>query len=84
VNPDTSKLFKGHDGLFYVAGGEGSVDSDGSVKLIPHQLEGSNVNAIELMTQIIDLSRSYEIHTNFMKTISDNASKSNQLLNMNA
>lgn len=80
VNPDTMKMTKGPDGLLYVAGG--SADVDDSVKLVTGALEGSNVNAIEVMTQIIDLSRSYEIHTNFMKTISDNASKENSLLNM--
>ncbi len=34
------------------------------------------------MTQLIDLSRHYEIHTNFMKTTADNTSKANQILEL--
>ncbi len=80
VNPDVKELAKGKDGLFYTNKGN-SLESDPTVNLTKGALEGSNVNAIEVMTKIIDISRSYEMHTNFMKTMAENAIKSNQLLN---
>lgn len=81
INPDVNKLSKGEDRLFYLP--QGTVtDADPSVKIIPGALEGSNVNVIEAMTKIIDLSRSYEIHTNFMKTMSENSIKANGLLDL--
>lgn len=81
VNPQTSQLQKGADGLFYLNNGTSALQ-DSSVKIITGALEGSNVNAIDTMTQLIDLSRHYEIHTNFMKTTADNTSKANQILEL--
>lgn len=80
VNPDVKEMAKGKDGLFYSNKGS-SLDSDSNVNILTGTLEGSNVNAIEVMTKIIDISRSYEMHTNFMKTMAENAIKSNQILN---
>lgn len=81
TNPNVSNIKKGEDGLFYPLT-DGSVQSDNNVKLISRSLESSNVNAIDAMTQLVDLSRHYQIHTTFMKTVSDNTSKSNQLLDI--
>lgn len=81
VNPSTDTLKRGGDGLFYLADGQ-TAAQDPTVKIITGALEGSNVNAIETMTQLIDLSRSYEVHTNFMKTTSDNTSKANTILSL--
>lgn len=81
VNPDTSGLQKGEDGNFYLVSG-GTVDQDETVNVVTGALEGSNVNVIETMARLIDLSRNYEIHTNYMKNISDNTAKSNQILEL--
>lgn len=83
VNPPTSSLQKGQDGMFYTANGSPAV-VDINLKVIPGALEGSNVNAIETLTQLIDISRSYEIHTNLVKSLSDNASMANQILSLSA
>lgn len=79
VNPDVAQLQKGEDTLFYLKSGS-AAPQDPNVAIVSGALEGSNVNIIETMTQLIDLSRNYEIHTNFIKTMSDNTAKANQIL----
>lgn len=81
VNPDVTQLSKGKDTLFYL-NGNGTAPIDTNVTLMPGALEGSNVSAIETMTQLIDLTRSYQVHTNFMRTISEDTAKLNQLLDV--
>jgi flagellar basal-body rod protein FlgF len=81
VNPPTTSLQKGQDGMFYMADGA-AAPADINLKIIPGALEGSNVNAIETLTQLIDISRSYEIHTNLVKTLSENASQANQIISL--
>lgn len=79
TNPEINQLQKGQDGLFYMPDG-GTAMQDINVKILTGALEGSNVNAIETMTRLIDLTRHYEIHTRFMKTMGDDTSKANELL----
>lgn len=81
VNPNVSQLKKGEDTLFYLQDNSAAAQ-DPNAKIVSGALEGSNVNVIDTMTRLIDLSRHYEIHTNFMKTISDNTEKANQLLSL--
>jgi flagellar basal-body rod protein FlgF len=81
TNPNVTQLQKGEDGLFYMNSGA-SADDDINVKIVSGALEGSNVNVIDTMAKLIDLSRGYEIHTNYMKTIADNTSKSNEILSI--
>lgn len=79
TNPSVNDLTKGEDALFYF-NGNGTAPVDNKIRLIPGSLEGSNVSAIETMTQLIDLTRHYQIHTNFMKTVMEDTAKENQLL----
>ncbi|MFZ2315660.1 MAG: flagellar basal body rod protein FlgF [Gammaproteobacteria bacterium] len=83
TDPDLHGLHKGHDGLFYMQEGEVAPLSE-STHLVPRSLEGSNVNPIETLTQIIDLSRNYEVHTKLLKTMADNSSKANQMLSISS
>jgi flagellar basal-body rod protein FlgF len=46
-------------------------------------LEGSNVSAIEAMTEIIQSSRQYEMQVKMMKSADELATKSSALLRMN-
>jgi flagellar basal-body rod protein FlgF len=79
VNPSLASLNKGEDGLFYTSDGKVEL-ADPSAKLISGSLEGSNVNMIETLTELIDQSRDYQIHTNLIKTLSEDASIANQIL----
>lgn len=81
TNPNTADLRKGADGLFYSANGV-VVKQDPNVRINTGQLEGSNVNTIDTLTALIDLSRGYEMHTNVLKTMSDNAGNANKLLDL--
>lgn len=81
TNPPVAQLNKGPDGLFYLPEGE-SVRLDENIRVTPGALEGSNVNAIKTLTDLIDLSRSFEFHTNLIKDFKDSASKANQILSL--
>ncbi len=83
VNPDVTKLRKGEDGLFYLKGG-GLAAEDPTVTVSTGALEGSNVNTVETLIKLIDLSRRYEIHSNFVKNLADQAVQSNKLLDVKA
>jgi flagellar basal-body rod protein FlgF len=50
------------------------------VKLISGALEGSNVSAIEAMTEMIQISRQYEMQVKMMKTANDLAQRSSSIL----
>lgn len=81
VNPPASQLQKGADGLFYLPQGDAAKQDD-SIRLTPGALEGSNVNPVETLTSLIEISRQFEMRTNLLKTVQENATKANQLLNV--
>lgn len=83
VNPDQSKLSKGEDGLFYI-NGEGSAEVDPDVRVASGALEGSNVDTVDTMIRLIDISREYEIHSSFIKNLSDQSAAANKLLDVKA
>lgn len=80
TNPPLSDLQKGPDGLFYLSGNATSSKQDDSIRLVTGSLEGSNVNPVTTLTSLIELSRSFEMHTNLMKTVESLATKANQIL----
>ena len=81
VNPPVQQLAKGDDGLFYLPEGE-SIRPDHSLRVTAGSLEGSNVNAVKALVDLIEISRRFETHTNLMKEFKDSAGKANQLLNV--
>lgn len=76
-----NQLHKGVDGLFYMEDGASSLPSN-SIKITSGALEGSNVDPVRALSELIDISRQFEMHTKMMKSIEDNSGKSNQLLNI--
>lgn len=81
VNAPLDKLQKGADGLFHMID-EGHAQKSQDVRLVPETLEGSNVDTVKSMVDLIDVSRRFEIHTKLMKMIEDNSFRSNQTLNI--
>jgi flagellar basal-body rod protein FlgF len=79
VNPEVKNLEKGDDGLFRTRDGFDAAAAP-EVKVKSGMLEGSNVNAIDEFTQILSLSRQYEMQIKMMKTAEENSSSSMQLL----
>src|SRR5690606_31981211 len=81
VNPELQTLQKNEDGLFRQ--GEGGVlPPAADVRVVSGVLEGSNVNAIHEFTNILSLSRQYEMQVKLMKDIQQNSETSAQLLRM--
>lgn len=79
ANPVLSDLQKGESGLFYLKTGDTAI-RDNNIQITQGALEGSNVNTIETLTKLIDLSRHFEQQTNLLQTLSENATKANQIL----
>ncbi len=79
VNPDPKNLEKGDDGLFRQRDGVTANPAE-EVRINTGMLEGSNVNAINEFTQILSLSRQYEMQVKLMKTAEENSAASAQLL----
>lgn len=81
VNPPNGNIEKGGDGLFKLKDDQQAL-ADANVKLQIGALEGSNVNSIEEMTNLIALQRQYEMNVKLMKTADENAQRSESLMRM--
>ncbi len=81
VNIIPSKIEKGRDGLFY-GKNDMTFPDDPTLKVASGSLEGSNVNPVETLIKLIDISRHYEIHSNFIKNLSEEATAANKLLDV--
>ena len=79
VRPDPATLEKGLDGLMHLPEDEVALP-DAGVRLISRALEGSNVNAVEAMVNMMELSRQYEMQVKMMKTAEENDQASTRLL----
>lgn len=81
VNPEPATMQKGNDGVMRLNDGTTSV-ADAAVTLSSGMLEGSNVNAVDSMVNMIALARQFEMGVKMMKTAEDNDRASAQLLKM--
>ena len=79
VNPKISELMKGADGLFRRQDGQ-EAEVDVNVKVLSGMLEGSNVNPISEMTDMIALQRQFEMHLKLMKAAEENDASASSLL----
>jgi len=82
VNPPENNLARGGDGLFRTKDGS-AVDADAAVNIIGGALEGSNVNTVDAMVNMISLARQFEMQMNLMKNAESNETKASQLLALN-
>lgn len=81
VNPAPESLRKGADGLLRSQDGIQAAP-DAKVQVSPGALEGSNVNAVEAMINIIALAREFEVQVKMMKTAEETDSASTQLMRL--
>jgi len=81
VNPENVDVMKSADGLFRRLDGETEV-ADGNVQLVAGYLEGSNVNIVDAMVGMINLTRSYEMNIKLMQTAQQNSEASARLLHI--
>jgi flagellar basal-body rod protein FlgF len=82
VNPEIDQISKGLDGLFHRK--DGLIENPAAeVTISPGFLETSNVNAVTAMTEILSLSRQFELQVKMMRTADENAEASSRLLQVN-
>lgn len=81
VNPDSRELEKGEDGLFrFRDPARVTAAADPNLTLINGFVEGSNVNAVKELTDLIALNRQYEMQVKLMKKADENTSATTQIL----
>ena len=81
VNPPEKDLLRGDDGVFRLRNGQ-PADADENVKLASETLEGSNVNPVDAMVNLISLARQFEMQIKMLQTADSNAAKASQVLSM--
>jgi flagellar basal-body rod protein FlgF len=81
VSPVGSKITKGDDGLFRVAGG-GTLPSDPEARVSPDALEGSNVSVTKTLTDMIDASRAWETQVKMLAGAKEMDSSAADLMNL--
>jgi flagellar basal-body rod protein FlgF len=59
-------------------------EADGTVSVAGGAIEGSNVNVVEAMVDMISLARQFEMQMNMMKNVEANDSRATQILNLSS
>lgn len=81
VNPPEASLTRGDDGYFRNRDGK-PADADAAVTIVDGAVEGSNVNVVSAMVDMISLGRQFEMQMKLISNAENNANKASQLLNM--
>jgi flagellar basal-body rod protein FlgF len=79
VNLDPQTSYKGIDGLMKVNGGN-VLEIDPNARVQSGFIETSNVNAVHELTNIIGLSRQFEMNIKMMKTAEENSTAAAKIL----
>ncbi|NOH72471.1 flagellar basal body rod protein FlgF [Vibrio pectenicida] len=82
TSTNNRSLYKDVNGVFRSKDPNVAYEMDANVKLLTGALEGSNVNAIGEMTNLIDLQRQFEMQVKMMSTAEDMDKASDSLLRM--
>lgn len=81
VRPDLKNVTKDEYGLLRLREG-GELEADASVQLESGRLETSNVNPVDAMVRMIQLSRQFEMQVQMMKTAGENESMAAQMMRL--
>jgi len=82
VKPELSNVFKDTDGLMRLQDGS-NAPLDSTIKVASGTIEGSNVNAVSALVNMIELQRKYEMQVKMMASADDNGAASARLLQFN-
>lgn len=82
VNPDEANLERKPDGLFGTRDNS-TVEIDANVTVASGALEGSNVNVVDAMVNMISLARQFETQMKLIQSAENNANKASQIFNLN-
>lgn len=80
VNPPADAIARGDDGLFRLRPGAAQVERDPTIGVITGALEGSNVNPVEAMVDMIANARRFEMQIKMIQGADTNDQSANQLL----
>jgi flagellar basal-body rod protein FlgF len=81
IKSASETLEKSTDGLLRAKDGQ-PVTASADVRLAQGVLEGSNVNAISAMVDMIELARNFELQTKVMKSVDENSAVGAKLMQM--
>ncbi|MCB4812333.1 flagellar basal-body rod protein FlgF [Methylovorus menthalis] len=81
VNPAESTLVRGTDGLFSTQNGQ-PAQADANIQVTSGALEGSNVNVVDAMVNMISLARQFETQMKLLENAENNANKASQLFSL--
>lgn len=79
VKPEYADMARGRDGLFRMNDGTNAAE-DETVRVATGMLEGSNVNAVDEMVNMMNLQRHYELQVKMMKQAEELDTRANTLL----
>jgi len=79
TNPAENQLVRGEDSLFRTKDGN-AADADASVTVVSGSLEGSNVNTVDAMVNMISLARQFDLQMKMLQTADNNAKAASGLL----
>jgi len=80
VNPPSADLEKREDGLIHLKEGAAPSVPDASIRVEQGFLEGSNVNSVSSLTDILSLSRQYELQVKLMSKAQEHSQSTARLL----
>ena len=80
VNPPAADMVRGDDGLFRMQAGAAAAPADPNVRLLTGALEGSNVNPVTVLVDMIANARRFEMQMKTMQTAESNDQQANKLL----
>ena len=80
VNPPAGDMVRGDDGLFRMLPGAAPAEADPTMRLLTGTLEGSNVNPVQVMVEMIANARRFEMQMKTLQTAESNDQQANKLL----
>lgn len=83
VNPPDADMVRGDDGLFRQRNNQ-PAPADASVVLASNVLEGSNVNSVDALINLIDQSRFFDMQVKLMQKADENANRATQIMSLTA
>ncbi|MBC2652162.1 flagellar basal body rod protein FlgF [Novosphingobium aerophilum] len=81
ATPNGTRIEKGLDGLFRVYGG-GALPNDLEARVLPGSLEQSNVKPSEVLVQMVEAQRLFDIRTKLISTAKDVDQSSSALMRL--
>lgn len=81
VNPPPAQLDRSADGLFRMKDGT-TAPVDAKTEVVAGNLEGSNVNTVEMMVNMISLARQFDMQMKVLQSADNNAKQASSIMNI--